>query len=300
MEKKHAIRVRVRAFRIWQKLGFNPWRKQAGQKEKKRRGDFYRGAFDSIPFLNKDARRTFSHLLLRPGYMIRDYIRGDHENYLAPLTALIVFFAFFALVSSVLNPQPRKAAANDTTVIVNDDLTISIDSLSVDALSGKVARIVQKGYIYLNLDRYPEAVHTPHEASLAALESTLRSQGIPLFLGKFFLLWLSMCVALRRFRLKPSAMAAASAYVLCQFSFFMIFAIVLTWGRSSSVGIPLMALLLVLDYRQWLGLSWGKSIGRTVSTGFFYGLLFLIVLLLVSALALLIALCGSLMIIGPD
>jgi len=29
-------------------------------------------AFDDIPFLNDDAKRTFAHLLLRPGYMIRD------------------------------------------------------------------------------------------------------------------------------------------------------------------------------------------------------------------------------------
>ncbi|MCR5409155.1 MAG: DUF3667 domain-containing protein [Bacteroidales bacterium] len=27
--------------------------------------------------------RTFTHLLLRPGYMIRDYINGAHERYLA-------------------------------------------------------------------------------------------------------------------------------------------------------------------------------------------------------------------------
>ena len=42
------------------------------------------GTFESIPFLNNDAKRTFAHLILRPGYMMRDYIqRGQHEHYLA-------------------------------------------------------------------------------------------------------------------------------------------------------------------------------------------------------------------------
>lgn len=90
MKMIHALQVRLRAFRIWQKLGFLPWTKP---KEKtktessgKGRGDFYRGTFDGIPFLNDDAKRTFTHLLLRPGYMIRDYISGQHERYMAPFT----------------------------------------------------------------------------------------------------------------------------------------------------------------------------------------------------------------------
>ena len=74
MEKKkeHSFKVRKRAFVIWQKLGYLPWHREKEKKERKRGGDFYKGAFDSIPFLNEDAKRTFSHLLLRPGYMIRD------------------------------------------------------------------------------------------------------------------------------------------------------------------------------------------------------------------------------------
>ena len=96
--KKHSISVRVRAFAIWQKLGYLPWKKAPAKDGQGGSGSFYKGAFDSIPFLNDDAKRTFTHLLFRPGYMIRDYIRGDHERYLAPLTALIIFYAFFSLI----------------------------------------------------------------------------------------------------------------------------------------------------------------------------------------------------------
>ena len=286
MSKKHSIHVRYRAFVIWQKLGFNPWRKKSYNVSNDS-GAFYKGAFDSIPFLNKDAKRTFQHLLFRPGYMIRDYIRGDHENYLAPLTALIIFYAFFALVSSVLQPiqHEKKDRFADIHMEYEPEDSLSNNGHSVV----DIASIVQTGYTYLHLDEYPEAVHTQLESSVAALEATLRSQGIPLFLGDFFMLWFAMALALKRNRIKMSACAAASAYVLCQFSFFMLFAVLLTWGKSTSINVLLMLGLLVLDYRQWLGLPWKKSIGRAVFTGIWYGLLFIAVLLLISLIVLLIA-----------
>ena len=115
--KKHSPETRWRAFIIWQKLGFFPWKK-TGRERKKGSRDFYKGALDSIPILNDDAKRTFVHLLLRPGYMIRDYIRGAHERYLAPLTSLIIFYAFFALVSAVLQPiqHPFAEIAPDARI----------------------------------------------------------------------------------------------------------------------------------------------------------------------------------------
>ncbi|MBO4566702.1 MAG: DUF3667 domain-containing protein [Bacteroidales bacterium] len=295
--KKHPAAVRYRAFTIWQKLGVYPWKKPDGEKGRKKSGDFYKGAFDSIPFLNDDAKRTFVHLLLRPGYMIRDYIKGEHEKYLAPLTALIIFYAFFALVSSVLQPMQHERLlpfdVSDSTITINEN-TVSIeserDTIEVNKTLRNVAHIVQRGYIYLHLDQYPEEVHTQSQASLAALESALRNQGIPLFISDFLILWLAMAMALRRRKLRMSACAAASAYVLCQFSFFMLFAVLLSWGKSASISAGLMMLLLVIDYRQWLNLPWKESIKRTISTGIYYALIYLAVILAISALVLLLAL----------
>ena len=119
MMSKKRLLARLRAFTIWQKLGFMPWSKR---KSKSRKGDFYKGAFDSIPVLNDDAKRTFVHLLFRPGYMIRDYINGQHERYLAPLTSLIIFYAFFALVSSIVNPDFSKY--NKTSGNLGNETTI--------------------------------------------------------------------------------------------------------------------------------------------------------------------------------
>ena len=292
MEKKkeHSFKVRQRAFAIWQKPGYLPWQKPKEKKERKSGGDFYKGAFDSIPFLNDDAKRTFVQLLLRPGYMIRDYIKGAHERYLAPLTALIIFYAFFALVSAVLQPVQREGSRSRPHIqMENVDVDEGHNPKIVEQVINTV-KVFEKGWVYLHLDQYPEEVDTQHEQSLAALEGTLRSQGIPLFIGQFFLLWFAMSWALKRYKLKMSATAAASAYILCQFSFFMLFVVLATFGKETSISVTLMLVLLVWDYHQWLDAGYKKSFWLAVSTGIRYGILFVAVVLLAAGAAYLIAL----------
>ena len=288
--KKYPFKVRKRAFGIWQKLGYLPWHKKKEKQEKKKgSGDFYRGAFDSIPFLNDDAKRTFVQLLFRPGYMIRDYIKGAHERYLAPLTSLIVFYAFFALVSAVLQPVQKNPEKTPFHVSIGDVELEDESKQEPFNLFITTMNVLDKGWLYLHLDQFPDEVDTQHEASLAALEGTLRNQGIPLFLGQFFLLWLAMAWALRRFKLKMAATAAASAYVLCQFSFFMLFAVLATFGKETSISVMLMLILLVWDYHQWLDVNYKKSLRLAISTGIRYGVLLAVIFLLAAGAAFLIA-----------
>lgn len=300
MSERHSLEARARLFHIWKVLGFNPWKKPRKDKGKKSSRDFYKGAFDSIPFLNDDAKRTFTHLLVRPGHMIRDYINGDHERYLAPLTSLIVFYAFFALLSSVL--QPVKDVKSDLPSVLNVRIDEDGKEDEIDdedggeanselglKIAGNTLEILKKGYIYLHLDQFPEEVDTKHEAALAALEGSLRSQGIPLFLGKFILLWLAMSMALRRYKPGMSACAAAAAYTLCQFSFFMLFVLLLTWGKSTSIGVLLMLFLLMIDYKQWLGIGYRKALRLGLFTGIYYGLLYAATLLLATGSVVLLA-----------
>lgn len=279
--------VRCRAFVIWQKLGFLPWSKK---KAKSGRGVFYKGAFDSIPFLNDDAKRTFVHLLLRPGYMIRDYIKGRHERYLAPLTSLIIFYAFFALISSIVNPdyssyQPERrtdARHFRDSVIVNSvseaDSVLHVSRHKVLVNASKVVDVVH----LLDLDRHPERVDNPAKASLAAFEGALRSQGIYLFLGQFLLLWCAMCFALRKKDMSKSACAAASAYILCQFCFFMFFSLFFSGRGRGEIGFGLMAVLLTIDYSQLFGIHWKKGLKLSVRTGLWYLLTYLLFLFLVA------------------
>lgn len=271
--KKVQPEVRWRAFRIWQKLGYLPWSRP---KKKSRKGDFYEGAFDSIPFLNQDAKRTFVHLLLRPGYMIRDYIKGQHERYLAPLTSLIIFYAFFALVSSIVNPE--LPSQNET-----EDMADSVQVLENDVTIKKLDTY----FSLLRLDRHPELVDTPAKASLAALEGAIRNKGIHLFLGNFLFLWMAMWLALKKRGMSISACAAASAYILCQFCFFMFLSLFLSKQHQGEIGLGLTAVLLMIDYRQLLGVEWKKSFRLTLKTLLFYILVIAALVALLIGVALL-------------
>lgn len=287
---KRRFAVRLRAFRIWQELGFMPWSKK---KTRSRKKDFYKGAFDTIPFMNDDAKRTFAHLLLRPGYMIRDYIRGQHERYLAPLTSLIIFYAFFALVSSIVNPDLPRYSRTERPVqesyrdsVMSKASTTSADSLILSfdrkVVVNKVLRAAELIKL-LDLDRHPERVDTPAKASLAALENELRSQGVYLFLGQFLLLWGAMCFALKKRKMKASACAAAAAYVLCQFCFFMFFSLFLSSDNKGEIGVGLMAILLTADYRQMFGIGWKKGFRQALKTGVYYILMLVIMIIVILA-----------------
>ena len=306
---KISLQARIRAFQIWQKLGYNPWKRPRTPKDQKsggEGGEFYKGAFDSIPFLNDDAKRTFVHLLLRPGYMIRDYINGKHDRYLAPLTALIVFYAFFSLISAALQPlENTKDDKADYSIEFEDskkddaeeESTLEVTAEAIEEAveeAAEEAKYVKekKTYDDLNLfvrqlrllphlDEHPEAVDSRPKAIIAAVEGSLRSKGITLFLGQFLLLWLSMRFCLRKQKVSWSAAAAASAYILCQFCFFMFFAVLLTWGHTTSIGTIVQALILIVDYRQWLSLSWRQSLGRTIKTGIIYYTIYVLFWILV-------------------
>ncbi len=269
------LKARLRAFTIWQKLGYLPWSRKKVDKSKN--GAFYKGAFDSIPFLNNDAKRTFAHLLLRPGYMIRDYIKGQHERYLAPLTSLIIFYAFFAMVSSIVNPEfsiekkTERAEKRDVEVSMQEEPRDSME-VALNELQQKAQRkalSVASIFQLLDLDKHPELVDTPAKASLAAFESSLRSQGVYFFLGQFLFLWIAMSLLLRKRGLGGSACAAAAAYVLCQYCFFMFFSLFFS-DKQGEIGLGLAGLLLTIDYHQLLGSGWKKSFFLTVKTGIIY------------------------------
>ena len=270
------LQPRLRLYAIYRELGYIPWRKPRKQRRtRKQEKGVYIGVREAIPFVNGDAKRTFSHLLFRPGYMMRDYIlRGQHERYLAPFTALLVFYSFFTLLVAVVQPKEGGEPFRDALVRGFQDATVEIDSTGTDSRSERffksVIRTFQESVLILHLDQYPAAADTPWKESLAAVEGDLRSKGIPLFLGSFLALWLSMAILLRKRGIGFSGSAAASAYILCQFCVFMFLALLVTLGKSTELGLLLMAVLLFMDYRQLLGIKNRPALGLTIKTGLWY------------------------------
>lgn len=299
------IQPRLRLWAIYRELGYVPWRKQRETKQNK--DGIFKGTGEAIiPFLNNDAKRTFSHLFLRPGFMIRDYIRGQHERYLAPFTALLVFYSVFTLLLAVVQPGAVKSTIADGLIegLENSDLQMDLavnkNTIQVDSTtrSDKSNRIIQsllstatQSLILTHLDLYPEKANTPWKESLAAVEGDLRSKGIPLFLGNFLLLWFAMVWLLRKkHNVSVSGAAAASAYVLCQFCVFMFLALLVTFGKSADLGVFVMGILLFIDYRQWLGLGNRPALKLTIKTGLIYLLVTILFYFLLSMVLVAIAL----------
>ena len=73
----------------------------------------------------------------------------------------------------------------------------------------------------------------------------------------------------------------------------MIFALILSGGKNDSVGYYIQAIILVVDYKQWLSLAWRKSIGRTIKTSIYYGLVWLLFWVLLGVVILCIALASG-------
>lgn len=296
------IKARFRLFTIYCELGYVPWRKPAKERKPVKAGKsgkgVYMGAREAIiPFLNDDAKRTFSHLLLRPGYMMRDYIqRGQHERYLAPFTALLVFYSVFTLLMAVIQPRSTRSTFYEAVyeITQEDSLQLELDGLDRVGLTEQFVSNFVKNMasilIVTRLDQYPAAADTPWKESLAAVEGDLRSKGIPQFLDNFLFMWLAMAVLLRKkYQVSMSGAAAASAYVLCQFCLFMFLALLLSFGHSAKLGFLLTAVLLFIDYRQWLKVGNKTAFWLTVKTGLvnvvFRGVYFLLLGAILIALA---------------
>ena len=313
MKIKDKLSAWLRAFKIWQKTGNGIWVNTRTERERKRQGIFH-GAFDSIPFLNDDAKRTFIHLVLRPGYMIRDYISGKHDIYMAPIASLIIFYSFFTMVSAVVNPDFKQAESQvktDSATIVYDDTvaisltpgnsndtaqshnyTFSFDLGGDDAVTDTVisawgnrtGKMVLHGYQLLHLDKYPDKVDTRWKASLAAFEATMRNQGVTMFIGDLLLLWVAVFVGLRRkYGIRLAAAASMAGYMLCQVCFLRMFTMLFTFGRSLDAGVLLTMLVLMIDYHQILGVSYKRSFLLTIKTGLLYAACLMVVILLLLA-----------------
>ncbi len=313
MKIKDKISAWLRAFKIWQKTGNGIWVNTRTERERKRQGIFH-GAFDSIPFLNDDAKRTFIHLVLRPGYMIRDYISGKHDIYMAPIASLIIFYSFFTMVSAVVKPDFKQAESqvktDSATIVYDDTVAISLtpgnsndtaqnhnytfsfdlggddtvtDSV-ISAWGNRTGKMVLHGYQLLHLDKYPDKVDTRWKASLAAFEATMRNQGVTMFIGDLLLLWVAVFVGLRRkYGVRLAAAASMAGYMLCQVCFLRMFTMLFTFGRSLDAGVLLTMLVLMIDYHQILGVSYKRSFLLTIKTGLLYAACLMVVILFLLA-----------------
>lgn len=282
-------------YSIYCELGYVPWRKPAKPRTRKKKNGTYLGGRELIPFMNDDAKRTISQLVFRPGYMMRDYVvKGDHEHYLAPLTALLVFFSVFTLMLSILQPTKSEKglfqrivdSADTELTIAPDSTATGTDSLTLEARSSQIGKMFREIVILAHLDSYPDKADKPWKKSLAAFESNLRSKGVQMFLGNFLWLWLLLWLILRKkYHISFSGAAAIAAYILCQLCVFKMLWLLVTFGKHSEPSILFCAILLVIDYHQLLGIPYKKACKLTLKTGLLYVLYLFLLFFLIALVA---------------
>lgn len=288
------FKAQRRMYSIYCELGYVPWRKPAKARVRKQ-GGTYLGGRELIPFMNDDAKRTISQLVFRPGYMMRDYVvKGDHEHYLAPLTALLVFFSVFTLLLSILQPAQTERSffkqvidSSETEFTFVQDSTVVLgETLSLEARANELGKKIREIVVLAHLDSYPEKADKPWKKSLAAFESNLRSKGVQMFLGNFLWLWLLLWVMLRKkYQISFSGAAAISAYILCQLCIFNMLWLLVTFGKHHNPSLLFCAILLVIDYHQLLGVPYKKAVRLTLKTGLLYVLYLTLLIFLIALVA---------------
>ena len=138
-------------------------------------------------------------------------------------------------------------------------------------LIGYVFGLFQTGYLYGKMNGVDiRQKGSGNSGTTNALRVMGKKAGAIVFLGDLLKLWLAMALLLRKYQIRSSGAAAASAYVLCQFCVFMALALLLTLGKSSELGILILGVLLFIDYRQWLQIGNRKALWLTIKTGLVY------------------------------
>lgn len=253
---KQTLHTKWQAFRTWQ---IGDCTEAAGTGDKQLGKAFFRGSIDSaLPFFSGETMNTLLQLVFRPGYMIREFLRGKDNHILNPMTALIVFFALQVVLSSMVVTNGFRVEENVYQTVL-EKMNASEFRSEHDWDDQFALQIVQELYqIYriTHLDQFPDYVQTHSQQFLAGLEGWLRGQGVFTFIWQMLLLMCSLwIVGHRRYRLTFSASACIAAYMLCQYCFYNTVLMLFSLGQYMTIPFWLVVLFLYENIYQLLGIG---------------------------------------------
>lgn len=283
MSWKQNLYTKWKAFRTWQ---IGDCMEAAGKGDKQLGKAFFRGTIDSaLPFFSGETLNTLLHLVFRPGYMIREFLRGKDNHILNPMTALIVFFALQVVLSNMIVTNGFRVE-EDVYQTVLEKMNSSEYILEKEWNDQFAIQIVQELFqIYriTHLDQFPADVQTHSQQFLAGLEGWLRGQGVFTFIWQILLVTCSIwLVGHRRYHLTFSASACIAAYMLCQYCFYNTLLMFFSLGRWMMIPFWLVMLLLYENIYQLLGIGYKGTLRYVL-------LLVLVMLLLFAVFVLLFA-----------
>lgn len=188
MKKKINFKEKIRRFRKWQEKPYEvaPLSDQehecatcgtryqgnfcprCGQSQRIRRYSFNMAILNFLDVWglgNRGMFRTIRDLILRPGYMIRDFLSGMQMAYFPPFKMFFILFAFSLLVTHSLNIKGKKLselnnesstelasptldAQKQPTLILNQE-----DAKKVDQVNNLMKRTIN--HVVRSINRYP-------------------------------------------------------------------------------------------------------------------------------------------------
>lgn len=311
--KRKNVKSRLRRFRIWQRTGRKAYSRIAamseehkclncetvfignycpvcGQSAKEKRlsfADIFSNLMGIILNMEKGFLYTVLCLILRPGYMIRDYIRGRRVRYTRPVQLLFIMATLSVALNCLLG---NSFNASDMEVRVMPQALH--DSLPLNTLYDSLANLDEsKMTNFLSIDY--ESDSESDKAMAEKMEHSIVSviQWITDNLGLATLLFLP-------FLLLPMFLSfrkTKAGVKLCLTEFFFVTIYIcdqwyllylITYPLPSSTLLLLMffPIVFICDCRQVFGITWGSSIKRTMLFSFLSVLEMFVLLIAVCAL----------------
>lgn len=212
---------------------------------------------------NRSMPRNIIHLLLRPGYMIADYLRGHRQPFFPPFKMLFIFVTTFLMVVSVVR------WAKDVKDPGHETLT---EVLSRSATDGAV------DYSKLSIDEQSihefEARRKTIGAMLGTLDKWLNDhRAISIVLLQFFVavsIWIFFRHSKRLPRLSLSEQLFVQVFISSQILLISMiyFLLSLLWLPAGEDDLPnvISTVVYVIDYKQLFGYSWWGTLWRAAAS----------------------------------
>jgi len=223
---------------------------------------------------NRGMFRSIRDLMLRPGYMIRDYVSGRQSAYFPPFKMFFILMTISLLISHglSLNLEEEEEGQQQTTKVEqNDSTAIQINKEAIDneppgiKVDGKV---VDNGVIQY-LKKTPHVIKALEKKSPSLFAFAL----LVLFSGPLYLFF-RKCPAIPDLRYAEHLVALV--YTSNTYTIYQILSSLTPGVLSDSL--DLMAVIMVfISLKQFTGYSKRRLLGYIILTFLFFVVIFLAV-----------------------
>lgn len=214
---------------------------------------------------NRPMFRTIRDLFWRPGYMIRDYLRGHHLSYFPPFKMLAVWTLILMFMMWLLGNN--AVDANDAKSFSDGYLASQFDN-KMSAITTMLITQIDRILAYLD-DHMLYSIIAQNILVVLAVKSAFRKVSDFNLVETFF----------------------SQIYINCQFHILAFVSMLLTWHVPEHysmypymVGLIPAPLVLTYDFHQLYDITWKRALWKFIVTTINLMILYFIVILVIIAI----------------